>query len=202
MKFISVIFLSWLLGMGAARADDEALRSSIKPEGKVLVVYFSQSENKNTQVIARWVRDILGADWYEIEPVTPYSDGYRKVLEESKQQNENHIKPAIKPFEGNLADYQTIFIGSPIWYGTYAPPVATFLAENDLSGKVIVPFCTHGGGGEGRFYEDVAKNARGNPKMLGGFTAKGSNVVERFFGYGTADKISKNDVAGWLNKIF
>lgn len=188
-----------MFGLKKAAAEETL---TVKPEGKVLVVYYSQSKNKNTGTIAKWIHEALGGDIYEIERAEPYSDSYREVLKESKAENESGINPKIKPFDKNVADYDIVFIGSPIWYGTYAPPVKTFLADNNLQGKTVVPFCTHGGGGASHFYEDVAKNAKGSPKVLEGFTAKGSNIVERTIGWGTKNKVSQDDVVTWLNKIF
>lgn len=173
-----------------------------KPQGKTLIVYYSQSKNKNTETIAKWINNSIGGDLYEIEMIEPYSDSYKKVLKESKEQIDNNTLPAIKPFDKKLADYDTIFIGSPIWYGTYAPPVATFLANNNLKDKFVIPFCTHGGGGAGHFYEDINKNAKGALITPNGFTAKGSNIVERTFGYGTKNKVSQDDIVKWLNQIF
>lgn len=171
-----------------------------KPEGKVLIVYYSQSENKNTQTVANWIHEQIGGDLVEIEMVTPYSDSYRDILKESKEHLDKGITPPIKALKKNVADYDVIFIGSPVWYGTFAPPVGTFLKANDFSGKTVIPFCTHGGGGAGKLYQDLAAATPG-AKILPGYTAKGSNIVERKLGRGTDDKVSHTEIIDWLNKI-
>jgi flavodoxin len=173
-----------------------------KPEGKVLVVYYSESPNKNTQTVAMWIHEAVGGDIQKIEMVEPYTGSYGEILRRSREEFKNNIKPEIKPFERNITDYDVIFIGSPIWFSTYALPVATFLANNSFKGKTIVPFCTHGGGGAGNFYDDIRKNAQGASVVKPGFTAKGSNQIERRLGRGTKNKLSKNNVVVWLNEVF
>ena len=171
-----------------------------KPEGKILIVCYSESPNQNTMTAAKWIRQQVGGDICVIKMVTPYSDSYRKVLKESKHHLDNDIKPEILPLDKNVADYDVIFVGSPVWYGTFAPPLGTFFSKYDLSGKTVIPFCTHGGGGAGHLFEDVAKAAP-KSKVLPGLSLKGSNVVERTIGRGTRNKASVNEVVRWLNQI-
>ena len=199
-KFLCIALGFLAAACGKAAPKDAALIN--KPEGRVLVVYYSESPNRNTQAVAQWISDALGADIEGIEPVTPYTGGYRAIVRQSRIEIRNNIHPEIKPMAKNVADYDVIFIGSPIWHSTYAPPVATFLAANDFTGKTVVPFCTHGGGGAGRFYKNIKENAKGAAVVKKGFTARGSNVIERRFGRGTKNKLSENDVIIWLNEIF
>ena len=173
-----------------------------RPKGRVLVVYYSESPNKNTEAVALWIHEAVGGDIEEIEMLNPYTGGYRDILNASREDSRNNIHPAIKPFEKNPVDYDVIFIGSPVWFGTYAPPVATFLANNNFAGKIVVPFTTHGGGGAGNFYDDIRKNTAGASAVKQGFTARGSNQIERRIGRGTKNKINKNDVIVWLNEVF
>ena len=172
-----------------------------KPAGKILIVCYSESANKNTLTAAKWIQANVGGDLAEIKMAKPYSSGYRQVLKESKHHLDNGIKPDILPIGQDPADYDIIFIGSPVWYGTFAPPVGTFLARNDLAGKTVAPFCTHGGGGAGHFYDDLVQAVPG-AKLLPGLTLRGSNVVERTLGRGTKEKVSPSEVVRWLNEIF
>lgn len=197
---LSIIAISAIKFSSQTSAKEISLTN--KPKGKVLVVYYSQSKNKNTETIAKWINNAVDGDMYEIEMIKPYSEGYKDVLKESKQDIDNNNNPAIKPFTKNISDYDTIFIGSPIWYGSYAPPVGTFLANNNLKGKTIIPFCTHGGGGAKNFYSNISNNAKEAIIVPNGFTAKGSNIIERTIGYGTKNKVSQEDVTQWLNEIF
>ncbi len=190
-----------LLGVLCGCSHSSQVTLTRKPEGKILIVCYSESANKNTLTAAKWIRQQVGGDLCVIKMVTPYSDSYRKVLKESKHHMDNNIKPEIMPLDRIVADYDIVFVGSPVWYGTFAPPLGTFFSQNDLAGKTVIPFCTHGGGGAGHLFDDVAKAAP-KSKILPGLALKGSNVVERTIGRGTASKASPDEVVKWLNEIF
>ncbi|NMM64271.1 hypothetical protein HBE96_16720 [Clostridium sp. P21] len=110
---------------------------------KKLIVYYSYT--KNTKKIAEQIQKATDADICEIETVKPYAGDYNSVVDQGKQEVDRGFKPEIKPLRVNLEDYNTIIIGTPVWWYTYAPAVATFLSEYDLSGKTIIPFATNGG---------------------------------------------------------
>lgn len=171
-----------------------------KPEGKVLIVCYSESGNQNTLTVANWIQELTGGSLHQIKMKTPYSKDYRDVLKESKHHIDNKISPEILPFGEDVKDYDIIFIGSPVWYGTFAPPMGTFLKQHDFFGKTVIPFCTHGGGGAGKLYDDL-KTAIPGAKILPGLTVKGSNIVERTIGRGTKSKASKDEVIRHLNNI-
>lgn len=204
-KILSLLTVTPLIAMllgGCSNREINPNELTNKPKGKVLVVYYSQSNLKNTGTLANWIAQATNGDIYEIEPLIPYPDNYKQVVKQSKEEIDNNFHPKLKPASHSPADYEIIFIGSPIWHGTYAPPVGTFLAENDLSGKTIIPFCTHGGGGAGRFYSDINQNTASAKVVSNGFTAKGSNIVERTLGYGTKNKVSQDELIEWLNIVF
>jgi flavodoxin len=127
--------------------------------GKKLIVYYSYTNN--TKRIADQIRKATGADICEIETVKPYTGDYNSVVDQGKQEVDHGFKPEIKPLPVNLGDYDTIIIGTPVWWYTYAPAVSTFLSEYDLSGKTVIPFVTNGGwiGHTIRDIEKVCKNA-------------------------------------------
>ena len=79
--------------------------------------------------------------------MTPYDGDYKATIERSKKEREQGILPEIKPIKADIKKYDVIFLGYPIWYGTFAPPMEAFLSQVDLSGKKLVPFCTFGSGG-------------------------------------------------------
>ena len=116
-----------------------------KKETKVLVLYYSLTSN--TQLVAEEIAKSLGADIEQIVALNPYDTAYNATIARIIAEREQGITPEIKPIQANLDDYDLIFIGYPVWFGTYAPPVITFMANTDLSGKRIVPFCTFGSGG-------------------------------------------------------
>jgi flavodoxin len=122
--------------------------------GKLLVIYYSHSGN--TREIAHQIHQMVGGDIMEIQPVEPYPDDYNKVVKQAKAELNSGYNPPLKTNVENIGSYDVIFLGSPNWCQTIAPPVQSFLSQTDLSGKTIVPFITHGGGGSGRSVADIA----------------------------------------------
>lgn len=153
----------------------------------ILIAYFSWSGN--TRKIAELIHRETGGTIFEIQPEKPYPSSYNATVEQAKKEIQQGYKPPLKTKLDSIELYDTVFIGSPNWWSTIAPPVATFLSEYDFSGKIIVPFCSHGGGGQGRVVRDIVKLC---PK---------SNVLEPFIvhGGGTGDIQSK--ISEWLRKI-
>ena len=124
-----------------------------QPSGKVLVAYFSHSGN--TREVARQISEATGGDLFEIVPATPYPTEYRAVVDQGKKEIEAGVRPALKNPVGDLSQYDVIFVGSPCWWATIAPPVATFLTSCALAGKTVVPFMTHEGSGMGHSETDI-----------------------------------------------
>ena len=120
----------------------------------LLVLYYSQSAN--TRTVAEEFATRLHADMEEILPVEPYSGTYQDVVERSRREREQGVLPEVRPLEHDLAAYDFIFLGYPIWFGTYALPVASLLEKIDLNGKKVVPFCTFGSGGLASSSRDLA----------------------------------------------
>jgi len=121
---------------------------------KILIVYYSYSGN--TRKVAQEIHKVVGGDVVEIEPLEPYPGNYNAVVEQAKRELHTGFRPMLKAGVRGLAVYDTVFVGSPNWWHTIAPPMFTFLSEADLAGKTIIPFITHGGGGLGRSASDMA----------------------------------------------
>lgn len=122
---------------------------------KVLVLYYSQTSN--TKAVATEIATRLGADMEEIVPTKPYEMDFQATIERCKQDREQGIVPEIQPLAADIAQYDVVFLGYPVWFGTYAPPVITFLSQVDLSGKKVVPFCTFGSGGLESSMKDLSE---------------------------------------------
>ena len=201
---ISVVILIAVITVGCVllgeRNTDATIPVTAKPSGKVAVIYFSQSKVGNTATVAQWIAKHTGGDLIAIEPVEPYPEAYGDTLKAAKKDMDNGGVRPIKPV-GGLGGYDVVFIGSPIWYGTYAPPVAEFFKTHTFAGKTVVPFCTHGGGGEGRFFLDVGK-ACPEASVKKGLVIRGSNQIERRLGSGVKSHHTEDDVIRWLNEIF
>lgn len=141
---------------------------------KALVLYYSQTSN--TKTVAQEIANKLGADIEEIVPVKSYDGDFQATIERCNQEREQGIVPEINAIAANLDDYSTIFIGYPVWFGTYAPPVAAFLDKVDLSGKKIVPFCTFGSGGLDSSVKDLAKK-QPNANILPGYGVRAARIA-------------------------
>ena len=122
-----------------------AVSCSQKKAPKALVLYYSQTQT--TKVVAEEIANRLGADIEAIVPVVPYDGDFGATIARSQKEAAEGVLPEIQPLSVDVKDYDVIFLGYPIWFGTYAPPIAGFLGTVDLSGKKIVPFCTFGSGG-------------------------------------------------------
>ena len=152
-----------------------------------LVVYFSHSGN--TESVAQQIKTFTGADILEIIPEKAYPEDYQSVVDQSKAEINAGIKPAIKPCITDIARYDTVFIGSPCWWATIAPPVATFLSEHNLSGKTIVPFMTHEGSRMGHSEKEIRELCP-ESVLLQGLPIRGSKARQ------AAPEIKK-----WLQEI-
>ena len=112
---------------------------------KQLVLQYS--ETGTTKAVAQELQKQLGADIEEIEAVEPYSGIFQETIQRGQREMQSGEMPALKPLKKKIADYDIIFLGYPIWFGTYANPIITLVKEQDFAGKTIVPFCTFGSGG-------------------------------------------------------
>jgi flavodoxin len=135
---------------------------------KALVAYYSHSGT--TKKVAEEIHQAVGGDLFEIKEATPYPRDYNTVLNQAKQEIANGFRPALKDKIPEISDYNLIIIGSPNWWSTIAPPVATFLTQADFSDKTIAPFITHGGGGLNRTISDIRQLCP-DANVLEGFDA-------------------------------
>ena len=128
----------------AAPSDTPSDESSTEP-AKSLVVYFSWSGN--TENVAKSIQSQTGSDIFEIVPKTPYSTDYNTVVDDAKVEQQNNARPEIKDSIPNIADYDTVYVGFPNWWGDMPMILYTFFDTYDLSGKTVALFCTSGGSG-------------------------------------------------------
>lgn len=192
MKKILLILLPVLLiaGIGItayqiANASTQTTTGGLMDK-KILVAYFSWSGN--TKSIAEKIYAKTGGDIFEIKPVTPYPSDYNETAYGiAKEQKEKGIHPPINNMD--VSSYDVVFVGTPAWWYTMAPPVMTFLAENNFEGKTIVPFVTHGGGGGYTIDKDMAK------------LAKGAKVAQPFVVYGRGGSGVDKDIQDWINNL-
>ena len=141
-----------------------------KEAPKILVLYYSQTSN--TKGVAQEIATRLNADIEEIVPVVAYDGDFDATIERCMKEK----APEIKPLTSDLSKYDVIFIGYPVWFGTFAPPVAVFLSNEDLSGKKLVPFCTFGSGGLESSVKDLAEK-QPQAEILPGYGVRAARMA-------------------------
>ena len=158
--------------------------------GSVLVAYFSATGN--TEAAADYIADALGADTFEITPAEPYTSDDLNWSDEDSRVSREHEDPSLQTVElaettpENWENYDTVFIGYPIWWGVAAWPVSSFVAANDFTGKTVIPFCTSSSSGLGES-GDLLEELAGTGAWLEG---------QRF-----RSSVSEADVADWVNGL-
>ena len=197
LYFVLIPLLILLMGVAAqidAAAAKEAGSSNTGTSGektarskKILVAYFSRTGT--TREIANQIHKIAGGDVFEIQVIETYPADYEEAKKRAMQEQESGYKPALKSRVENIRSYDVVFIGYPIWWGTIPAPIRSFLSEYDLSGKSVVPFCTHGGSGLGRSVADISKLCPKSTILDGKAVSAGDA------------KTSQKAVSEWLRKI-
>ena len=119
-----------------------------------LVLFYSWSGN--TKRLAQKIARHTGADLCELFPLTPYPTDYQEVVRRARQEIQEKRYPELRPLTIGWEQYTVVYIGTPNWCSTLAPPVSAFLYQRMPTDKIMVPFCTHGGGGAARIPQDVA----------------------------------------------
>jgi flavodoxin len=175
-----------LMLTGAAASAQSGQASQLKG-AKILTAYFTRSGN--TKVIAGTIHRALGTDLFEIRPAQPYPEDYKATVEQAKQERDRGVEPALAERIPNLAGYETIFLGFPIWGETAPPIIRSFLKAHDFSGKTIRPFITHGGYGVG------------NSRAILASHAPGATIEAPFVMEADQERHTLNQVNGWLEQI-
>lgn len=155
---------------------------------KTLVIYFSCTGT--TELVAEYVKEILGADIYEIVPENPYTEAdlaYYTNGRADQEQNDPDVRPAISGGVENMDTYDTIILGYPIWHGQAPRIISTFLESYDFSGKTMILFCTSHSSGIG--------SSASNLHVLC------SESVEWLDGKRFEAGVSKESVQNWIGEI-
>ena len=140
---------------------------------KYLVLYYSQTNT--TKAVAEEIATALGADIEAILPVVPYEGDIPAVAARCAKDAAEGKLPELKPFTVDVNAYDVIFLGYPIWMGTYAPPVEAALCAINLDGKKVVPFCTFGSGGLDTSTKDL-KAKLPNTEILPGYGVRAARI--------------------------
>ena len=207
-KLISMLLILTLcLPLAACGKKNEgveaSLPSSVQGEDqKILILYYSSANTNSvdvvsaatpyfdgvasTELLAQEIRKLVGGDLVRLTPVQDYPESYNDTTAAAKKERDDDQRPAFVPLEVDPADYDVIFIGYPMWWYTLPMLLYTFFDQFDLSGKVIVPFNTHAGSGDGGTYGEIVK-FEPDATVLQGLAVSGKR----------ADK-AEADVKEWL----
>lgn len=199
-----------------AESGDEAMEfPSLQPEGtegRVLIVYFSRWGNTNypedidamasasivadgdalcgtTEYVAKLIAEETGGDLHRIETVQPYTADFDELRNVNHDEMRQNILPELKESHLEISGYDMIFIGYPVWATDAPQAVLSFLSQYDLSGKTVIPFCTHDGYGAGSSYRTISEASHAT-QTLDGLAIEASDVPA-----------SEDTVSQWLLSI-
>lgn len=177
---------------------EETQTGEAKSTGKALVVFFSHAGDNysvgnikvgNTKIVADYISEITGADQFEIKTGKYDGMAYRPLCDLAKEEQQNGELPPFEGEPGDLGQYDVVFVGGPVWWGTWPQVMFTFFKKYDLNGKTIIPFTTHEGSSLGNCVSDLQK-AYPKATFLDGFSIYGHDV-----------RGGKGRVEKWLKKI-
>lgn len=176
--------------------------SALAESSNALVVYFSHAgenysvgviEEGNTAKLGGIIAEQTGADVFELVPVTPYPEGYDDCLAAATEEQRAGARPEyVGEIEG-WAEYDTVFIGYPIWWGEIPNIVYTFMEAYDFAGKTVVPFNTHEGSGQAHSQRDI-EDLLADASVLKGLAVRGEKAQNDAEG-------TSADVAAWLSDL-
>jgi len=185
MRTITTLFIMTLLLVlpsCAQAGSDKTTQNEMKDENKktTLVAYFSASGV--TARVAQNLATAAGADLFEIKPEQPYTsadlDWRDKQSRSTLEMNDKASRPAVASKVDNMAQYDTIYVGFPIWWYTAPRIINTFLEQYDLTGKTIIPFATSGGSGLGKSGDELKAASAPAANWLPGRLLNGDPTVD------------------------
>lgn len=198
IKSFALLVAGLLMSVSCSGNGATKEKEVMEKKAKVLIVFFSHAgENYavgnikvgNTKIVADEIQKVTGGDEFEIVANKNYDLPYNDLVNVAKEETEKGEKPSFKGEIKNIDDYDTVFIGGPIWWGTYPRVMFTFFDKYDLNGKTIIPFSTHEGSGLGSVVEDL-KTIYPN-----------ATFKEAFSIYGTETRKDLSKVDKWLKRL-
>ena len=166
IKNLALVVAGLLMTISCSGNTGTKEKKVMEKNAKVLIVFFSHAgENYavgnikvgNTKLVADEIQKVTGGDEFEIVAERNYDMPYGSLTKLAKEEQERNEKPAFKGEVKNIDQYSTVFIGGPVWWGTYPQVMFSFFDKYDLNGKTIIPFTTHEGSGLGSVVEDLKK---------------------------------------------
>ena len=163
------------------------MENSIEKD-KMLIIYFSHTGN--TETFANYIKKNANITSFKIVPATPYPDNFTILSDIAHQEINNNARPEIKDPLTNISQYNTIFLGYPIWFSHIPNIVITQLEKLNFKGKTIYPFNTHGSSGVGNSISEIKQYAP-DAKVMDGYPIKGSEIANK-----------EEDIIDWLDENF
>lgn len=182
--------------------------SDLEEPGNILVAYFSWADNAvldedvdaisspsvippgNVQQLAGWVQEETGGDLFSIRVTDPYPSDWDECLDRANEERAEDARPGLVENVENIEEYDTVFLGYPNWWYGVPMPLLTFLEENDLSGKQVYLFCSHGTGGLAESVEQITE------------AAPGAVISENIFDcYEEEASSSRQEIQEWAGEI-
>ena len=162
-------------------------------EGSASAAYAGYIEKGNTAIMAALIAELTGGDLFEITTVTPYPEDYASMLRVAQEEIDSDARPELAAAVENMADYDVIFIGYPIWHGRMPQAIYTFMESYDLTGKTVIPFNTHEGSGQSGTQQVIEKALPGST-VLQGLAIQGKTAQED-------EERTRAQVTDWLTGL-
>ncbi|AWK51036.1 flavodoxin [Clostridium beijerinckii] len=213
-KIIAILSILLILSLSACANKTETGTNDtqtkiVRSEGKkILIVYFAVAENSevdaissasvrevngeakgNVRILADTIQSQVGGDFFSIETEEDYPGELKTLVDFAEEEQKANGRPKLLSHIENLDDYDTIFIGYPNWWYDLPMPLYSFFEEYDLSGKNIIPFCTHDGS-EFSSTIDTIKELEPDAAIVKGLAVNHKNVLK-----------AKDDVTKWLGEM-
>lgn len=184
-KAMAMMMAASFFGAAGCSAENMKPQKAESEPDKVLIAYYSWSGN--TRFAAELIQKATGGTLFEIKPVEAYPSDYDACVEQAKKECREKFKPELATRVDDFSKYDVVFVGTPNWWSTMAPPVRSFLSGYDFRGKTVIPFVTHGGGGMARCERDMreacptAKFGKGGA-FSGGSIRSAEDALNRWLG--------------------
>lgn len=180
----NILIACFTLGRNADYPEDVDVSTSAS------LVAQGEERYGTTEYVAHLIQEHVGGDLHLIQTAQPYSTDFDTVVDQNHEEMDRGTLPELAASDLDISQYDTVFIGYPVWATNAPQAIFSFLSEYDLSGKTIIPFCTHDGYGAGRSYEEIGEAISGEAAVLDGLAMEASDVPEEM-----------NAVVQWLREI-
>lgn len=199
LLLLSIFLFTSLLGSRQNKPETIVQNTQVTSE-KILIIYLSRT--KNTKAVAKIIQKEVGGRLIELELKIPYPEDYQAIVSQVARENETGFLPPLKTKIHDLDQIEVVFLGFPTWGMQLPPPIKSFLRKNNLMGKTVIPFNTHGGYGIGSSFDTVEELCKGC-RVLSGFSVRGGSERDGILFVMDGEKEIKveKEVKKWLSSL-